>query len=303
MIQGGDFTNGNGTGGESIYGEKFDDENLDTSPLKHDSPFLLSMANAGPNTNGSQFFVTTVPTPHLDGKHVIFGKVLAGKSIVRAVENIKTGPNDSPVEPVVIADCGEYPLDAELPTKADDGTGDTFEESIFDEESIDMKDPKSVFGAVTKLKEIGTKMFKAQKLDIAYQKYNKASGYLEDYLPENLSDADLKTDIDLKVSLYLNISIVGLRLGKNKEALAAAKNALEVGKLGDKERAKAHYRIAASYLALKNYEDSIKNYQEALKYAPTDEAIVNGLKQAQAKLQDKKQKEKAAYAKFFASSK
>lgn len=301
MIQGGDFTVGNGTGGESIYGEKFADENLDTSTLKHDSPFLLSMANAGPNTNGSQFFITTVPTPHLDGKHVIFGKVISGKSVVRLIEGTKTGANDAPVAPVVIADCGEYPLDAELPTKADDGTGDTFEESLFDEPSVDVKDPKSVFNAVTKLKEIGTQMFKAQKLDLAYEKYSKASKYLEEYIPEDLSDADLKTDIDLKVSLYLNISIVGLRLGKNKEALEAAKNALEVGDLGDKERAKANYRIASSYSALKNYENATKHFEEALKYAPTDEAIVKGLKQAQSLQQERKQKEKAAFAKFFSA--
>ena len=116
-MQGGDTTAGNGTGGLSIYGEKFADEQV---WFPHTHKGILSMANAGPNTNGSQFFICYGPTPHLDGKHTIFGRVISGFSICEKAENVEKGASDKPLKKVRILDCGELTGDDKLTVETAD---------------------------------------------------------------------------------------------------------------------------------------------------------------------------------------
>lgn len=111
MAQGGDITNQNGTGGNSIYGNKFDDEQI---WFPHTHGGVLSMANSGPNTNGSQFFICFTTTPHLDEKHTIFGRIIHNYNIVEIVESNPSGSQDKPLKTVTIADCGELKGDDKL---------------------------------------------------------------------------------------------------------------------------------------------------------------------------------------------
>ena len=296
MIQGGDFTAGNGTGGESIYGEKFDDENFEK---KHEKPFLLSMANSGPGTNGSQFFVTTVPTPHLDGKHVVFGEVLTGKSIIRKVENLKT-QNDKPTPDVMIADCGEISGDESVSeSKTADSTGDPYED-FPEDQGKNMKGPETVKIAI-ELKNFGNKAFKSGDLDLALDKYQKGLRYLNEY-PE-VTDEDppelAKELTSIRFSLHSNSALLQIKLKQFDGAQKSASNALELSRIPDADRAKAYYRKGLANEGLKDDEEATKDFENALKLAPGDAAITRELGIVKKKAADQAKKEKAAYKKFF----
>jgi peptidyl-prolyl isomerase D len=297
MIQGGDFTAGDGTGGESIYGAKFEDEAF---PKKHERPFLLSMANAGPNTNGSQFFVTTVPTPHLDGKHVVFGEVLNGKAVVRQIENLSTQSGDKPTKDAIIADCGELTGDAALAAdvKQPDAMGDPYED--FPEDCNEQLDAQKILKIATECKDYGNKAFKAGNLSVGLEKYQKGLRYINEEPDLEKEPAETKKELDaLRFSLNNNSALLSLKLESWDETVRSASSALDVAGVKDADRAKAYYRRGYANVRLKDEETAVKDLTEALRLAPGDSLIANELNSVKGRATARAAKEKAAYKKFF----
>ncbi|KAK0702624.1 cyclophilin-like domain-containing protein [Apiosordaria backusii] len=299
MIQGGDFTAGNGTGGESIYGAKFEDENFE---LKHDRPFLLSMANAGPGTNGSQFFITTVPTPHLDGKHVVFGEVLSGKSVVRQLENLTTQA-DKPTKDAVIADCGELSGSEAIAadTKAADAYGDEYED--FPEDQVkgdEVLSATQIVKIASDCKEFGNKAFKAGDLSVALDKYQKGLRYLNEDPDLDNEPEETKTKINtLRISLNTNAALMNFKLEAWDDTVRSADGALAVAGISGKEKAKALYHRGRAQLRLKDEDAALESLEEAQKAAPEDAAVAKELAEVKKAAAARRAKEKAAYKKFF----
>ncbi|TNY19935.1 peptidyl-prolyl cis-trans isomerase Cpr7 [Rhodotorula diobovata] len=305
MIQGGDFTAGNGTGGKSIYGEKFEDENFD---LKHDKPFLLSMANAGPGTNGSQFFITVrAPAAVLADWSV--GRVLHGRSVVRLIEESPV-QGDSPTESVLIRACGELSPDDD--GLAADPFADGHEDYPSDDES-DVNNPKVALAVAGEIKEKGTQLFKEGNFDQASRKWQKSLRYLDRHL--DLPERDLPLEAEfatLRLSLLLNIALASLKLGGSAAAaqgIKAASRALRIDgdpqeqpmskRLSEGEKAKALYRRAMARVVVREEKEAVEDLEEAAKLQPEDAAIRKELAAVKQRIEERKKRARAAYGKMF----
>ncbi|CAG8461826.1 7598_t:CDS:2 [Funneliformis mosseae] len=296
MIQGGDFTRGDGTGGESIYGDKFDDESFD---VKHDEPFLLSMANAGANTNGSQFFITTAKATHLDDKHVVFGRVLAGKTVVRAIEHLPTGSNDKPTKTVTIADCGELKEGESdgIPAPTD---GDSFED--WPEDELGPLTAEKLTEIAQTVKNIGNDYFKKGDQINASKKYAKAIRYLNEKPVFEEDEKDLeKIFYSLRITCYLNKAACALKLRDWKAAFEDTTIVLKMSPehLSEKDKAKALYRRGSAEAGMNEEEAAIKDLQKALDFNPQDAAIMKELAIVKQKVQAREKAQKKQFAKMF----
>jgi len=287
MVQGGDITKYDGTGGESIYGEKFEDENF---TLLHSEEGRVGMANAGANTNNSQFYITTVPCPHLDNINVAFGQVRKGLNIIREMGDVLR-IDDHPTIKCLIESCGEFKPNEPWNISENDGTADIYPPWPDD---WDIPSNAKIEDAISNIKDSGNFYFKQENYTVSDRKYTKALRYI-DFLSSKSSGSNLKLIQAMKVSSLLNLAAVRLKKNKHQNARQFCDQAL----IMDPYNGKAFYRRAQARMGLKDYDKALTDLKTALKLCPNDKFIRLELQNARKTKLNYLQKEKVIFTKMF----
>lgn len=265
---------------------------------KFDQPFLLALAG----NSVSQFFITTSKSQHLQGKHTCFGRVIRGKSIIREIENVKTGKEYNPVESVKIIGCGTWEVGDPVPIYNacyEEVAGDVFEEYPDDDSHIDKESSASVYRAATAIKNAGGEIFKRGDPQNAFFKYRKALRYVMEYFPDPDEEPDYFAKYtELKKKVYLNMSLATLKLEQYPKCLDYCEYLLAMV-LTQQEKAKTFFRKGSASLELRKFEDAITSLKEAQRWAPEDKAITTKLARAEELLTARKKAERDKYAKMF----
>ncbi|XP_044253889.1 peptidyl-prolyl cis-trans isomerase D isoform X1 [Tribolium madens] len=290
MVQGGDITTKDGTGGESIYGNTFEDENF---TVLHEEEGMVGMANNGPNSNNSQFYITTVPCSHLDGINVVFGVVRKGFNIIKEMGEVPRN-GDTPIENIVIINCGELKPGVPWGIEEQDGTEDIYPPWPNDWDLQSDKREKLIENAINRIKNSGNHFFKQSNYVDSERKYIKALRYIDWYLGLK-ENKNIKNIEDLKMNSLLNLAAVRLKRHKYKEVIDLCSQVI----LKEPKNGKAFYRRGQAKLALKDYDKAIKDLNVAINLHPNDNNIQAVLNVAKKKKLSYLKRERQFYGNFF----
>nr|XP_040220793.2 peptidyl-prolyl cis-trans isomerase D [Anopheles coluzzii] len=297
MSQGGDIVHFNGTGGESIYGKTFEDENF---TLLHEDG-AVSMANLGKaHTNNSQFFITSGECPHLNGTNVVVGYVIRGGGIVGEMERHSNDDGD-PLVPIVIEDCGQIAPGDDWRVSDDDDEVDRLPpfpedwDRFYDEFTVD-----EMLHYLNAIRSVGNRYFKADQFVRSNRRYKKAERYYN-FFTNQLNKLSPRRDgtrtllADFQLLNCLNQAAVRLRLKDYPSVVGACNAALAI----DPDNTKALYRRGIAQNEQRNYEQALEDLGRALKRIPDDRLIQHEYERSRKNLQQYTQQQRKAYAKMF----